>query len=168
MGRPEATRFARGGRQCFPSLLEGALLTLRRPPEGQSLAPALWLSPHRRCQVLSALLRRSFSIRVFLGVGPIRSVRSDLDMAGLPVGSGTRSSRLPEPRAFSSRRRFSFFDFAFSRFRFSQRRAMFRVQYESGRVGRDGRRAWDGPPPYRMDRPYPLYFLIPLRKLCRS
>jgi len=27
--------------------------------------------------------------------------------------------------------------------------------------------AWDGPP-YRMDRPYPLYFLIPVQKICMS
>ena len=63
----EAIRFARGGAQCFPWITkEWPALPLRSVPSSQSLAPAVWLSPHRNCHVLSALLRAAFSVSAFL------------------------------------------------------------------------------------------------------
>jgi len=43
-----------------------------------------------------------------------------------------------------------------------------RLQERGGHQGRGSAWAWDGPPPYRMDRPYPLYFLISVQKICMS
>jgi len=77
----------------LPSSLDGPALPLGSLPAGQSLAPAVWLSPHRRCHVLSALLCAAAPLSIWCrrAAGGQKAPRGSRGTTGGTVGQAPPS-----------------------------------------------------------------------------